>query len=65
MTGTWKKSAEGLEMFAILVRHGDFPIQNEKVVWLRFIDIYETSGSCEYWSYDGLVSESDIFSYVY
>jgi hypothetical protein len=36
-----KKSAEGLEMFAILVRPGDFSLQNEKVVWLRFIDIYE------------------------
>jgi hypothetical protein len=36
-----KKSAEGLEMFGILVRPGDFSLQNEKVVWLRFIDIYE------------------------
>jgi hypothetical protein len=36
-----KKSAEGLEMFGILVRPGDFSLQNEKVVWLQFIDIYE------------------------
>jgi hypothetical protein len=36
-----KKSAEGLEMFGMLVRPGDFALQNEKVVWLRFIDIYE------------------------
>jgi hypothetical protein len=36
-----KKSAEGPEMFGILVRPGDFSLQNEKVVWLRFIDIYE------------------------
>jgi hypothetical protein len=36
-----KKSAEGLEMFGMLVRPGDFALQNEKVVWLGFIDIYE------------------------
>jgi hypothetical protein len=36
-----KKSAEGLEMFGMLVRPGDFALQNEKVVWLRFTDIYE------------------------
>jgi hypothetical protein len=36
-----KKSAEGLEMFGMLVRLGDFALQNEKVVWLQFIDIYE------------------------
>jgi hypothetical protein len=36
-----KKSAEGLEMFGMLVRPGDFALQNEKVVWLRFSDIYE------------------------
>jgi hypothetical protein len=36
-----KKSAEGLEMFGMLMRPGDFALQNEKVVWLRFADIYE------------------------
>jgi hypothetical protein len=36
-----KKSAEGLEMFGMLVRPGDFALQNEKVVWLRFSNIYE------------------------
>jgi hypothetical protein len=36
-----KKSAEGLEMFGMLVRPGDFALQNEKVAWLRFGDIYE------------------------
>jgi hypothetical protein len=36
-----KKSAEGLEMFSMLMRPGDFALQNEKVVWLRFTDIYE------------------------
>jgi hypothetical protein len=36
-----KKSTEGLEMFGMLVRPGDFALQHEKVVWLRFIDIYE------------------------
>jgi hypothetical protein len=36
-----KKSAEGLEMFGMLVRPGDFALQNEKVAWLQFIDIYE------------------------
>jgi hypothetical protein len=36
-----KKSAEGLEMLGMLVRPVDFALQNEKVVWLRFIDIYE------------------------
>jgi hypothetical protein len=36
-----KKSAEGLEMFGMLVRPGDFALQNDKVVWLRFTDIYE------------------------
>jgi hypothetical protein len=36
-----KKSAEGLEMFGMLVRPGDFALQNEKVVWFRFADIYE------------------------
>jgi hypothetical protein len=35
------KSAEGLEMFGMLVRPRDFALQNEKVVWLRFSDIYE------------------------
>jgi hypothetical protein len=29
-----KKSAEGLEMFGMLVRPRDFALQNEKVVWL-------------------------------
>jgi hypothetical protein len=28
-----KKSTEGLEMFGMLVRPGDFALQNEKVVW--------------------------------
>jgi hypothetical protein len=36
-----KKSVEGLEMFVMLVRLGDFALQNEKVAWLRFADIYE------------------------
>jgi hypothetical protein len=36
-----KKSPEGLEMFGMLVRPGDYALQNEKVVWLQFIDIYE------------------------
>jgi hypothetical protein len=36
-----KKSAEGLEMFGMFVRPRDFSLQNEKVVWLLFIDIYE------------------------
>jgi hypothetical protein len=36
-----KKSAEGLEMFGMLVRPGDFALQNEKVAWLRFANIYE------------------------
>jgi hypothetical protein len=36
-----KKSAEGLEMFGMLVRPADFSLHNEKVVWLRFADIYE------------------------
>jgi hypothetical protein len=36
-----KKLAEGLEMFGMLVRPGDFALQNEKVAWLRFADIYE------------------------
>jgi hypothetical protein len=36
-----KKSAEGLEMFGMLLWPGDFALQNEKVVWLQFIDIYE------------------------
>jgi hypothetical protein len=36
-----KKSVEGLEMFGMLVRLGDFALQNEKVVRLRFTDIYE------------------------
>jgi hypothetical protein len=39
--GYLKKSAEGLEMFGMLVRPGDFALQNEKVVWFRFADIYE------------------------
>jgi hypothetical protein len=39
--GYLKKSAEGLEMFGMLVRPGDFAVQNEKVAWLRFTDIYE------------------------
>jgi hypothetical protein len=26
-----------MEMFGILVRPGDFTLQNEKVVWLRFV----------------------------
>jgi hypothetical protein len=29
-----KKSVEGLEMFGMLVRPGDFALENEKVVWL-------------------------------
>jgi hypothetical protein len=29
-----KKSAEGLEMFGMIVRPGDFALPNEKVVWL-------------------------------
>jgi hypothetical protein len=36
-----KKSTEGLEMFGMLVRPGEFALQNEKVVWLRFIEIYQ------------------------
>jgi hypothetical protein len=36
-----KKSAEGLEMFGMLVRPGDFALQNEKVAWLQFTDIFE------------------------
>jgi hypothetical protein len=36
-----KKSVEGLEMFGMLVRLGDFALQNEKLVRLRFTDIYE------------------------
>jgi hypothetical protein len=36
-----KKSTEGLEMFGMLVRPGDFALENGKVVWLRFADIYE------------------------
>jgi hypothetical protein len=36
-----KKSVEGLEMFGMLVRPRYFSLQNEKVVWLRFADIYE------------------------
>jgi hypothetical protein len=36
-----KKSAEVLEMFGMLVRPGDFALQNEKVAWLQFKDIYE------------------------
>jgi hypothetical protein len=36
-----KKPAEGLEMFGMLVRPGDFALQNEKVAWLRFAGIYE------------------------
>jgi hypothetical protein len=36
-----QKSAEGLEMFCMLVRLGDFSLRNEKVVWIQFIDIYE------------------------
>jgi hypothetical protein len=36
-----KKSTEGLEIFGMLVRTRDFALQNEKVVWLRFADIYE------------------------
>jgi hypothetical protein len=36
-----KKSAKVLEMFDMLVRHGDFALQNEKVAWLQFADIYE------------------------
>jgi hypothetical protein len=36
-----KKSAEGLKMSVMLVRPGDFALQNEKVAWLRFTDIYE------------------------
>jgi hypothetical protein len=33
-----KKSAEGLEMSGMLVRPGNFALQNEKLVWLRFTD---------------------------
>jgi hypothetical protein len=29
-----KKLAEGLKMFGMLVRLGDFALQNEKVAWL-------------------------------
>jgi hypothetical protein len=29
-----KKSAEGLQMFGMLVKPEDFALQNEKVVWL-------------------------------
>jgi hypothetical protein len=36
-----KKSAEGLEMFGKLVRSRDFALQNEKVIWHQFSDIYE------------------------
>jgi hypothetical protein len=36
-----KKSAEGLAMFGMLVRPRDFSLQNEKVFWLQFADIYE------------------------
>jgi hypothetical protein len=36
-----KKSAEGLEMFGMLVRPGGFALQNKKVAWLQFTDIYE------------------------
>jgi hypothetical protein len=36
-----KKSTEDLEMFGMLVKPGDSALQNEKVVWLRFTDIYE------------------------
>jgi hypothetical protein len=36
-----KKSAEGLEMFGMLVRTGDFAFQNEKVVWLQFANTFE------------------------
>jgi hypothetical protein len=36
-----KKSTKGLEMFGMLMRPGDFALQNEKVTWLRFADIYE------------------------
>jgi hypothetical protein len=28
-------------MFGMLVRLGDFALQNEKLVWLRFTNIYE------------------------
>jgi hypothetical protein len=28
-------------MFGMLVRPGDFALENEKVVWLWFADIYE------------------------
>jgi hypothetical protein len=35
-----KKSDEDHEMFGMLVRPEHFSIQNEKVVWLRFTDIY-------------------------
>jgi hypothetical protein len=31
---SFKKPAEGLEMFGMLVRPGDFALQKEKVVWL-------------------------------
>jgi hypothetical protein len=61
-----KKSVEGLEMFSMLVRPGDFALQNEKVVWLQFIDIYEI------YHLDAVNTDlmmawtvSDIFSYVY
>jgi hypothetical protein len=40
-TSYLKKSAEGLKMFGMLVRLEDFALQNKKVVWLRFIDIFE------------------------
>jgi hypothetical protein len=32
-------SAEGLEMFGMLMRTGDFDLQNKKVIWLDFIGI--------------------------
>jgi hypothetical protein len=34
-----QKSATGLQIFGMLVRPEDFSLQNEKVVWLQFIDI--------------------------
>jgi hypothetical protein len=36
-----KKLADGLEMFGILMRPGDFALQNKKVVWIQFKYIYE------------------------
>ena len=36
-----KKSTKGLEMFGMLIRPEDFSGEGEKVIWMRFKDIYE------------------------